>query len=109
SATLTASSSSFAGPLNVLAGGSLNTAGGTITFQSNLVIHPAASWNMDVNTTIVLAAPATNFGTMHWVSRNNGFNLQGSGPLENAGVWQVFADPSCPTCGSEGTVALPVN
>ena len=29
--------------------------------------------------------------------------------MENLGLWEVFADPACPTCGSESFVHVPVN
>src|SRR5205823_5125752 len=47
--------------------------------------------------------------TLHWISQNNRFDLGGSGQVENLGLWEVFADPSCPTCGSAATVRVPVN
>jgi hypothetical protein len=29
--------------------------------------------------------------------------------VENAGLWEIFADPACPTCGSESLVRVPVD
>ncbi len=64
---------------------------------------------MDVGTTVQLGGVLTNLGTLRWISGNNSFTLQGSGRVENAGLWEVYQDPSCPTCTSESWVQVPVN
>src|SRR6185437_9917356 len=51
----------------------------------------------------------TNAGTLHWVSRNNSFDLQGSGRVENAGLWEIFPDPLNVGGGAESIVRVPVN
>ena len=45
---------------------------------------------------------------MKWVSACNVFNLQGSGSLENLGLWEIFQDTACQN-GSESAVRVPVN
>ncbi len=108
-ATITASSANFLGRVELQDGARLDMVGGTVSFQSNIVVRAGARWDVDASTTVVVNSPVTNSGTMQWISRNNVFNLQGSGTLENFGLWQIFADPACLTCGGESVVRVPVN
>jgi hypothetical protein len=64
---------------------------------------------IDTSGTLILDGVLANRGTLRWVSRNNVFDLQGSGRVENLGLWEVFADPANPTGGAESTVRVPVN
>jgi len=90
-------------------GGTLQTVGGTVTFASNVVVAVGGLWDMPTGVTIVMNGALTNVGTLHWVSRNNTFDLQGSGRVENAGLWEIFADPLNPGGGAESVVRVPVN
>ncbi len=108
-ATLSVSSANFIGRVDVQNGGALRLGGGTVSFQTNVVVRAGAVWEVASSTTVALNGPATNFGTLHWISRNNVFDLQGSGRVENAGLWEVFADSACPTCSAEAVVRVPVN
>ena len=108
-ALMAASSASFNGTVSVENGATLRTAGGTVSFASNVVVAVGAQWDLPLGTTLVMNGTLTNFGTLHWVSRNNTFDLQGSGRVENLGLWEIFADPANPGGGAESVVRLPVN
>ena len=106
---LEASSSGFTGLVKVEDGGALRLAGGAVSFGTNVWIEAGARWEVVSSTTINLSGVLTNQGTLRWVSRNNVFNLQGGGRVENLGLWEVFADPAGPDNGAEATVNVPVN
>jgi hypothetical protein len=108
-ATLAASSASFGGLLDIQNGGVLQTRGGTVTLSSNVVVELGGEWDLPLGTSVQLNGVLTNLGTMRWVSDFNTFNLQGSGRIENVGLWEIFADPACQTCGFESLVSNPAN
>jgi hypothetical protein len=108
-ATLSVSSANFTGQVRVESGGTLQTSGGTVSFQTNVTVASGAEWDVPLSTALVLNGALTNAGTLRWVSDNNAFDLGGSGRVENAGLWEVFTDPGCPTCASEAVVRVPVN
>jgi len=109
-ATLTASSAAFTGLVSVDNGGRLRLAGGTVSFATNVTVNGGGRWDIDASsTTVVLNGALTNNGIMKWISHFNAFDLQGNGRVENLGLWEMFADPVCPTCGSESVVRVPVN
>ena len=66
-------------------------------------------FSINSSATVTLNGPLANRDRLRWVSDNNVFDLQGSGRVENVGLWEVFADPGCLTCGSEAVVRVPVN
>src|SRR5258708_31261636 len=83
--------------------------GGGVTFQSNVVVAAGGRLDADgTSVTVVLNAGLTNLGSMKWVSLCNVFDLQGSGSVENLGLWEIFQDTVCNN-GSESTVRVPVN
>jgi hypothetical protein len=109
-ATLSVSSATLTGPVTVRQGGLLRGNSGPIAFASNVLVQAGGHLDLEPGSpTVNLSGVLTNRGTMRWISANNVFNLQGSGRVENEGVWEVFPDPSCPTCGAESTVRVSVN
>ena len=108
-AVVSASSASFTGLVTVENGATLQTAGGTVSFGSNVLVAAGATWELPQNTTVSLNGVLTNLGTLHWVSRNHTFDLGGNGRVENLGLWEIFADPANPTGGAESNVRVPVN
>jgi len=108
-AVVTATSSTFTGLVTVEDGATLRLNGGTVSFGTNVLIAAGARWEVPLSTTINLSGVLTNRGTLRWVSRNNVFDLGGSGRVENLGLWEVFVDPANPGGGSESVVRVPVN
>ena len=103
------SDSSLAGLMQVQGGGRLRITSGTITLQSNVVVEAGASLDLDgTSVTLILNGGLTNRGTMRWVSGCNRVDLQGSGRVENLGLWEMFQDTACNN-GSESLVRVPVN
>ncbi|MCL4787023.1 MAG: carboxypeptidase regulatory-like domain-containing protein, partial [Verrucomicrobia bacterium] len=98
------------------------TAAGVVLGHSNAVLQTTTSPTLNApieirsgrfavnsSSTITLNRPLANLGTLRWISGNHAFTLQGSGRVENAGLWEVYQDPGCPTCTSESWVQVPVN
>jgi hypothetical protein len=79
--------------------------GGTLRFESDVVMAPGASWQAANGFTCVLEGAWTNRGTVRWPSRANRFDLLGAGRVENEGVFEVFGDS--PITG-ESFARLPV-
>ena len=126
-AVLTASGASFSGPvtlengsqlvmnggsftnqLSIEGGASVRLTGGTVRFGTNVLVAVGARLDVEKSTTLVLSGTLTNQGVMRWVSAYNVFNLNGSGRVENPGLWEIYADPIA-NYGSESGVRVPVN
>jgi hypothetical protein len=108
-ATFSVSSTTIPVPMSVEAGGRLRLTGGLVSFGSNVLVAAEGRLDVEASTTVSLSGGLTNLGVMRWISGNNAFTLQGSGRVENAGLWEVHQDPGCPTCNTESWVQVPVN
>jgi hypothetical protein len=73
-----------------------------------VLVAVGARLDVEKSTTLVLSGTLTNQGVMRWVSGYNVFNLNGSGRVENLGMWEIYADP-LGYYGSESVVRVPVN
>jgi hypothetical protein len=107
-ATLSASSASFTGQVQLDDGATLQTTSGTLSFGSNVLVAAGALWELPTSTAIQLTGVLTNFGTLHWVSGCDIFNLTGPGHVENFGLWEIFGDTRCFN-GSESFIQVPVD
>jgi hypothetical protein len=63
---------------------------------------------MPVSQSLTLNRPLVNHDRLRWVTRYNTFNLQGSGRVENLGLWELYKDP-LNGFGYESIVGVPVN
>src|SRR5437773_8800660 len=84
--------------LSVEDGGRLRLNGGTVSFATNVTVNTGAGWDIDSSTTVVRTEAHTNRGQTQRVSRNNLLHVKDSGPVQNLGLWEVFADPNCSGC-----------
>src|SRR6185436_17561012 len=108
-AAVTVNSAGFTGRVQIDEGGAIRVVSGSASFQSDVIVAAGARLDADVGSpTVIIGGVLTNRGTMHWISDCNLFDLQGSGRVENEGLWEIFADPAC-HAGSEGIVRVPVN
>jgi hypothetical protein len=80
---------------------------GATTFNSNVTVMAGGTMTVNSSATITLNTVLTNLGTLRWVSRYNTVNLQGSGRVENLGLWEFYRDP-VNDFGSESVVGVPV-
>src|ERR1044072_2888754 len=106
-ATLTASSAAFGGLLTVQNGATVRMTGGTLSLRTNGMAAVRGRGEMRPSTTVNVSGTVTSRGTLRWVTENNRFILQGSGRVENEGLWEAFADTVLN--GVEGLVDVPVN
>ena len=79
-----------------------------MTFATNVLVGVGGRLDVPNTTTVVLSGTLTNQGVMRWVSAYNVFNLNGSGRVENPGLWEIYVDPIA-NYASEPVVRVPVN
>jgi len=76
-------------PVDVQAGGQLVNRGDAV-FSTNVTLEAGSSWTMgDNSATITLNGALTNRGNIYWNSAYQTFNLQGSGWVENEGLFEL--------------------
>src|SRR5581483_3035921 len=97
----------FSVPVNVLNAAVIDFSGGA-TFNNNLSILAGGTMTVLTSASINLNAALTNNGTIKLVSGCNRVVLQGSGHVENRGLWEIFQDSACIN-GTETIVFVPVN
>jgi len=97
------------------------TASGIVVDHTNAVLRPTANvtvnapvelrtgrFEIPVSQSLTLNRPLVNHDRLRWVTRYNTFNLQGSGRVENLGLWELYKDP-LNDFGYESIVGVPVN
>ena len=110
SAVLTLNNAGLTGVLIVESGALVRGTGNTITFGSNVLVQAGGRLDMEVASPVVnLNGVLTNRGAMQWISAFNAFTLQGSGRVENEGLWEIFKDPNGFSPSSDSDVRLPVH